>query len=95
MIVVWFTYFSLFASSIFLFRLNVVCSARYPPLTDKKSAAIKFLLAKRYGLSLSFLPYLLVFGLGVASTFAFRYVAKVRKIIIYLRQLLYVLFVKQ
>ncbi|XP_065206988.1 aldehyde dehydrogenase, dimeric NADP-preferring-like isoform X2 [Planococcus citri] len=51
-------------------------SARYPPLTDRKTAAVKFLLAKRYGLSLSFLPYLIVFGCGMASAFALKYIAK-------------------
>ncbi|XP_065223398.1 aldehyde dehydrogenase, dimeric NADP-preferring-like [Planococcus citri] len=53
-------------------------SARYPPLTDRKAATVKFLLTKRYGLSLglSILPYLLVFGCGMASAFAIKYIAK-------------------
>ncbi|XKL64274.1 hypothetical protein PGB90_004360 [Kerria lacca] len=67
-------------------------SARYPPLTDKKMAALKFLLAKRYGIGLSCLPHLLIFGLGVASAFAFKYVAKVRKIVTYLKLFFVLIF---
>lgn len=67
-------------------------SARYPPLTDKKAAGVKFLLAKRYIPGIRYLPYMLTFGLGLVTAFALRYFTQVRKIISYLRQLLLFLF---
>ncbi|KAK7598208.1 hypothetical protein V9T40_006443 [Parthenolecanium corni] len=55
---------------------EMIGSARYPPLTDKKTSLLKFFLAKRYGVSLSCFPYVFVFGLGVMSVYAFNYLSK-------------------
>lgn len=52
-------------------------SARYPPLTDKKAAGVKFLLAKRYIPGIRYLPYMLTFGLGLVTAFALRYFTQV------------------
>lgn len=45
-----------------------LASSRYPPYSDSKLSFLTTLLKKRPGVSLKFLPYALIFGLGVAST---------------------------
>lgn len=45
-----------------------LASARYPPYSQRKINFLNFLLKKRTGFSLKFLPYLLVFCLGVFSS---------------------------
>lgn len=47
-------------------------SARYPPYSNSKINVLNFLLMKRGGFSLKYLPYLVVFCLGVASSMYFK-----------------------
>ncbi|VVC44058.1 Aldehyde/histidinol dehydrogenase,Aldehyde dehydrogenase N-terminal domain,Aldehyde dehydrogenase [Cinara cedri] len=52
-------------------------SAKYPPYSDKKLSMVSFLMKKKPKVNFKFLPYLVVFGLGVCSTFAFKYLNKI------------------
>ncbi|XP_025196588.1 aldehyde dehydrogenase, dimeric NADP-preferring isoform X1 [Melanaphis sacchari] len=52
-------------------------SAKYPPYSDKKLSMVSFLMKKKPKINFKFLPYLIVFGLGVGATFAFKYFNKV------------------
>ncbi|XP_021699429.1 aldehyde dehydrogenase, dimeric NADP-preferring isoform X5 [Aedes aegypti] len=45
-----------------------LASSRYPPYSDSKLSFLTTLLKKRQGLSMKFLPYVLMFGIGVATT---------------------------
>ncbi|XP_065082793.1 aldehyde dehydrogenase family 3 member B1-like isoform X1 [Ochlerotatus camptorhynchus] len=45
-----------------------LASSRYPPYSDSKLSFLTALLKKRQGLSMKFLPYVLMFGIGVATT---------------------------
>ncbi|XP_052893092.1 aldehyde dehydrogenase family 3 member B1 isoform X3 [Anopheles moucheti] len=45
-----------------------LAASRYPPYSDSKLSFLSTLLKKRQGINLHFLPYLLMFGIGVAST---------------------------
>ncbi|XP_055607099.1 aldehyde dehydrogenase family 3 member B1-like isoform X1 [Uranotaenia lowii] len=45
-----------------------LASSRYPPYSDSKLSFLSALLKKRQGVSIKFLPYALMFGVGVAST---------------------------
>lgn len=51
-------------------------SARYPPYSEKKINYMSFLLKKRKGFSLKFLPYLIMFTLGVVATVVTRAILK-------------------
>ncbi|XP_050433409.1 aldehyde dehydrogenase, dimeric NADP-preferring isoform X1 [Adelges cooleyi] len=51
-------------------------SAKYPPYSDKKLSMISFLMRKKPHLNFKFVPYLLVFGLGICATFAFKHLNK-------------------
>ena len=53
-------------------------SARYPPYSEKKINYLSFLLRKRKGFSPKFLPYLVMFTLGVVATAVGRAILKVR-----------------
>uniref|UniRef100_A0A8D8IY14 Aldehyde dehydrogenase n=4 Tax=Culex pipiens TaxID=7175 RepID=A0A8D8IY14_CULPI len=44
-----------------------LASSRYPPYSDSKLSFLSTLLKKRQGFSIRFLPYALMFGVGVAS----------------------------
>lgn len=46
---------------------DLVSSSRYPPYSDSKLSFLSTLLKKRQGFSIRFLPYALMFGVGVAS----------------------------
>jgi hypothetical protein len=43
-------------------------SARYPPYTEGKISYLQFLVKKRRGITIPYLPQLLIFGLGIATT---------------------------
>ncbi|XP_058465553.1 aldehyde dehydrogenase, dimeric NADP-preferring-like isoform X1 [Malaya genurostris] len=45
-----------------------LASSRYPPYSDTKLTFLTTLLKKRQGFSTKFLPYVLMFGIGVATT---------------------------
>uniref|UniRef100_A0A182XJ95 Aldehyde dehydrogenase domain-containing protein n=1 Tax=Anopheles quadriannulatus TaxID=34691 RepID=A0A182XJ95_ANOQN len=45
-----------------------LAASRYPPYSESKLSFLSTLLKKRQGINLHFLPYLLMFGIGVAST---------------------------
>lgn len=45
-----------------------LASSRYPPYSDSKLSFLTTLLKKRQGFSTKFLPYILMFGIGVATT---------------------------
>lgn len=45
-----------------------LASSRYPPYSDTKLSFLTTLLKKRQGFSTKFLPYVLMFGIGVATT---------------------------
>ncbi|XP_035788817.1 aldehyde dehydrogenase family 3 member B1-like isoform X5 [Anopheles albimanus] len=45
-----------------------LAASRYPPYSDSKLSFLSTLLKKRQGINTKFLPYLLMFGIGVAST---------------------------
>ncbi|XP_049293048.1 aldehyde dehydrogenase, dimeric NADP-preferring isoform X5 [Anopheles funestus] len=45
-----------------------LAASRYPPYSEGKLSFLSTLLKKRQGINLQFLPYLLMFGIGVAST---------------------------
>ncbi|XP_039435478.1 aldehyde dehydrogenase, dimeric NADP-preferring-like isoform X5 [Culex pipiens pallens] len=45
-----------------------LASSRYPPYSDTKLSFLTTLLKKRQGFSTKFLPYVLMFGVGVATT---------------------------
>nr|CAD7404576.1 unnamed protein product [Timema cristinae] len=53
-----------------------LAASRYPPYSEKKIAMLGFLLKKRAGVSLKYLPHLVMFGLGIAATFGFRAIAQ-------------------
>ncbi|XP_062708130.1 aldehyde dehydrogenase, dimeric NADP-preferring isoform X6 [Aedes albopictus] len=44
-----------------------LASSRYPPYSDSKLSFLTTLLKKRQGLSMKFLPYVLMFGIGAAT----------------------------
>lgn len=52
-------------------------SVRYPPYSNAKTAMINTLMKKRPSISVKFLGYLLVFGLGVGATYFGQYVCGV------------------
>jgi hypothetical protein len=58
--------------------MYVYYSARYPPYSEKKINILNFLLAKRKGISLKPLAYLMMFVCGVGATVVFRAIAKVK-----------------
>ncbi|XP_058832535.1 aldehyde dehydrogenase, dimeric NADP-preferring-like [Topomyia yanbarensis] len=45
-----------------------LASSRYPPYSDGKLSFLSTVLKKRQSFSIKFLPYILMFGIGVAST---------------------------
>ncbi|XP_035906575.1 aldehyde dehydrogenase family 3 member B1 isoform X3 [Anopheles stephensi] len=45
-----------------------LAASRYPPYSESKLSFLSTLLKKRQGINLQFLPYALMFGIGVAST---------------------------
>ncbi|XP_058122587.1 aldehyde dehydrogenase family 3 member B1 isoform X1 [Anopheles ziemanni] len=45
-----------------------LAASRYPPYSESKLSFLSTLLKKRQGINTAFLPYLLMFGIGVAST---------------------------
>lgn len=49
-----------------------LASSRYPPYSEGKIKFLNFLLKKRHGFSLQFLPYVFVFCLGVFSSLYFK-----------------------
>lgn len=49
-----------------------LASSRYPPYTEGKTSMLSFLVKKRKGISIPFLPHLIVFGLGVGMTLLFQ-----------------------
>ncbi|XP_043471761.1 aldehyde dehydrogenase, dimeric NADP-preferring isoform X2 [Leptopilina heterotoma] len=52
-------------------------SMRYPPYTDKKLSALRVLMGKRPDIpGIKYLPHLVMFGLGVAVTFAVKAIVK-------------------
>lgn len=51
---------------------ETLASSRYPPYSEGKTKFLNFLLKKRSGFSLKFLPYVLVFCLGVLSSVYFK-----------------------
>lgn len=53
-------------------------SGRYPPYSDKKVSFLSFLVRKRSGISLKYLPHIAMFALGVAVSYAFTSIPKVR-----------------
>lgn len=59
-------------------KILLCYSARYPPYSQKKIDFMNFLLKKRKGLNVKFLPYLMMFSSGVAATIMFIYILKVR-----------------
>lgn len=54
---------------------EILASGRYPPYTQGKLSFLKQLLKTRKGVSLKYLPHIAIFGLGLASTFVFKYVS--------------------
>ncbi|XP_063242268.1 aldehyde dehydrogenase, dimeric NADP-preferring isoform X3 [Bacillus rossius redtenbacheri] len=54
-----------------------LAASRYPPYSEKKIARLAFLLKKRTGISLKYLPHVVMFGLGIAATFGFRALAQI------------------
>ncbi|XP_077291797.1 aldehyde dehydrogenase type III isoform X3 [Arctopsyche grandis] len=53
-----------------------LASGRYPPYTDKKVSFLQFLMKKRSGVSLKYLPHIAMFALGVAVAYAFNSIPK-------------------
>ncbi|XP_055602354.1 aldehyde dehydrogenase family 3 member B1-like isoform X2 [Uranotaenia lowii] len=45
-----------------------LAASRYPPYSDSKLSFLTMLLKKRQGINTKYLPYLFMFGIGVAST---------------------------
>ncbi|XP_067004416.2 aldehyde dehydrogenase, dimeric NADP-preferring [Anabrus simplex] len=54
-----------------------VSSIRYPPYSDRKMNFVVMATKKRRGVSCTYLPYLLIFFLGIVVAFGFKAVAKV------------------
>ncbi|XP_026473132.1 aldehyde dehydrogenase, dimeric NADP-preferring isoform X2 [Ctenocephalides felis] len=54
-----------------------LASGRYPPYSDKKTSFVAALMRKRRSLSLTYLPHVLMFILGLGSVYAFRALAKI------------------
>ncbi|XP_055537735.1 aldehyde dehydrogenase, dimeric NADP-preferring isoform X3 [Wyeomyia smithii] len=55
-----------------------LASSRYPPYSDTKLTFLTALLKKRQGFSTKFLPYVLMFGIGVATTLIVSSIVKKR-----------------
>ncbi|XP_051154267.1 aldehyde dehydrogenase, dimeric NADP-preferring isoform X1 [Leptopilina boulardi] len=54
-----------------------LAAVRYPPYTDKKLSALRLLMGKRPDIpGIKYLPHLVMFGLGVAVTFAVKAIVK-------------------
>ncbi|GLH02321.1 Probable methylmalonate-semialdehyde dehydrogenase [acylating], mitochondrial [Gryllus bimaculatus] len=53
-----------------------LAAGRYPPYTEKKTKSLVSFMKKRKGLSFHYFPHILMFTLGVLSSFAFRSLAK-------------------
>lgn len=50
-----------------------LATARYPPYSPGKIKYLNFMLSSKPGLPLKFVPYLLMFLLGYAASFAVKY----------------------
>jgi len=50
------------------FFTEALGKARYPPYTEGKTTYLYYLLKKRRGFSIPYLPHLILFGLGILST---------------------------
>ncbi|XP_038117573.1 aldehyde dehydrogenase, dimeric NADP-preferring isoform X2 [Culex quinquefasciatus] len=59
-----------------------LASSRYPPYSDTKLSFLTTLLKKRQGFSTKFLPYVLMFGVGVATTLLVTSLMKKRALIL-------------
>lgn len=60
--------------------LDSLTGLRYPPYTEKKASYLDMLLKKRFSpISFKYLPHLLVFGLGIATSFAFNAFTKMHE----------------
>jgi len=57
---------------------ETLASARYPPYSEKRLKFIQTLLKKRGGISLSFVPYAAIFGLGMLTMWGFSTLQQVR-----------------
>ncbi|KAK7861812.1 hypothetical protein R5R35_000578 [Gryllus longicercus] len=53
-----------------------LAAGRYPPYNEKKTKSLVSFMKKRKGLSFHYFPHILMFTLGVLSSFAFRSLAK-------------------
>lgn len=54
--------------------------SRFPPYTDRNLMMLRQLVARRPSLSImKYLPYILMFGLGVLTTIGFKAAMKVQK----------------
>jgi len=59
---------------------NVFFRSRFPPYKDENLKLLRQLTARRRNLSiLKYLPYILMFGLGVLTTVGFKAIMKVKK----------------
>lgn len=66
-----------------IYALFLFHSKRYPPYSESNMKFLSNMLKERATPNLKYLPYFLTFGLGIASVFAVKEIAKVRMYGIY------------
>ncbi|XP_050542657.1 aldehyde dehydrogenase, dimeric NADP-preferring isoform X3 [Daktulosphaira vitifoliae] len=56
---------------------ETISSVKYPPYSEKKLSMLAFLLRKKPHINFKFVPYILMFGLGICTPFIYKYLNEI------------------